>query len=305
MDAKAKTTEAAGKEEASALDNGEATETKSAADTLEERLKAGLEEQEPDKPPKEEPEEKPPEEPEEKAEDDGGDKKHPEESGVEEGELTAEEMAGLSARAQKKVNERIHELNIRRKDAEAKTEQTEARLKDLEKKLQDEAILAAMKQGLDPDYITPEEAKTLKRFEQLRAMKRWCRTHRDGYEGSGDNEDPSWTAEKVAETEAEVEDELLEIGGDAQRLLRERTKQMRDDMAAGRKLRLEKAHAPAKSSKPDPKPPRLPDAAGATRKAPVSTAAKPKPEFDAKEFNEGGADKNALEKQYEKIFGSG
>jgi hypothetical protein len=84
----------------------------------------------------------------------------------------------------------------------------------------------------------------------------------------------------------------------------ERAKQMREDMASGRKTREAlSVKREALPKKVDPKPPKLPESGGATRKPPVSAGNKGKAVFDSKEFNESGADKAALEKQYEKIFG--
>ena len=109
------------------------------------------------------------------------------------------------------------------------------------------------------------------------------------------------TAADVAEREGAVEDELLDMGGSSGSLWMERAKLMREDMAAGRKLRLDRAKKP--KGTPDPKPPRLPEAAGATHRPPVSAGSKGKATFDKKEFSEAGGDESALEKQYDKIFG--
>ncbi len=303
MDAKAGNTEAAGAGEVDrTTDDGQqttdggGTETGKAVDTLEGRLKAGFVGEDASQEAADL-DNKPPKVPDES---DESDKSDGSEEGAE-GEIKEGEVEGLSAKAQAKINERIHELNIKRKNAESEAEQTKARLKDLEVKIQDEHVLAVMKLGLDPEYVTAEEAKTLNRFENLRAWKKWFRTHRDGYEGADPKE--NMTAQEVAEREAAVEDELLDVAGPARTLWLERTKQMREDMAAGRKLRIEKASKP-KPKTPDPKPPKLPETNGATRKPPVSAGSKGKAAFDPKEFQAAGGDKDALEKQFEKIFGA-
>jgi hypothetical protein len=240
--------------------------------------------------------------------------KEPEEDGdqdLAEGKIQDGEIKGLSPEIQAKVNARIHKVNIKRKNAEAKTEQTESQLKVLSGKIQDANIQAAMRLGFDPNYITADEAKTLNRFENLRAWRKFLRVHRAGYEGSGTKEDPSMTAEEVAEREAAIEDELMDIGGTARALAMERLALKDADAAVGRKLRLAKTNggktspdAKATGDKPrkvNPKPPTLPSG-GATRRPPVSAAGARKSGFDKKEFTEGGADKTALEKQYENIF---
>jgi len=311
MDAKAGTTETASAAAATTdkTDDGEGTKTGNAVRTIEERLEAGLKEVEDrrrktDDGPEEDAGRQTPDDSPEKppVEEGDGPEKPPKEGN--DGEIEEGEIEGLSAKAQAKINARIHELNIKRKNAEAKAEQTEAQLKALDGKVRDENVQAVMKMGIDPEYINADEAKTLNRFENLRAWKKWLRTHRDGYEGAGTKEDPSMTVAEVAEREATIEDELLDVAGPARTLWLERSKQMREDMALGRKTRLaETAKRDAPAKKLDPKPPKLPEANGATRRPPVSAGSKGKAVFDKKEFNESGADGSALEKQYEKLFG--
>jgi len=319
MDAKAEDTKTAGADEAGRkTDDGRQTtdgtgaKTGNAVRTIEERLEAGLNKARGTKDEAPVPEDKPPAEPD--AETDDGrqttddslekppDRQSPDEGA--EGEIKDGEVEGLSAKAQAKINARIHELNIKRKNAEAKAEQTEAQLKALDGKVRDENVQAVMKMGIDPEYINADEAKTLNRFENLRAWKKWLRTHRDGYEGAGTKEDPSMTVAEVAEREAVIEDELLDVAGPARTLWLERSKQMREDMAVGRKTREAlSVKREASTKKLDPKPPKLPEANGATRRPPVSAGTKGKAVFDKKEFNESGGDRSALEKQYEKLFG--
>ena len=318
MDAKAEDTETAGAGEAGRTTDagrqttdGAGAKTGNAVRTIEERLEAGLQKvrgepdggrQTTDDSPEEVAARSAP--PTKETGDETDPENKPPEEKPDDGEIADGEVEGLSAKAQAKINERIHELNIKRKNAEAKAEQTEAQLKALDGKVRDENVQAVMKMGIDPEYINADEAKTLNRFENLRAWKKWLRTHRDGYEGAGTKEDPSMTVAEVAEREATIEDELLDVAGPARTLWLERSKQMREDMALGRKTRLAeiaKRDAPAK--KLDPKPPKLPEANGATRRPPVSAGTKGKAVFDKKEFNESGADGSALEKQYEKLFG--
>ena len=241
---------------------------------------------------------------EDKADDDGAE---------DDGEIKDGEVEGLNPKAQAKINKRIHALNIKRKNAEAKTEQTESQLTDLGKKIQDASIQAAMKMGFDPNYISTEEAKTLNRVEQLRAWKKFLRANRGGYEGDGTKDFPSKTPEQVAEQEAEIEDELLDIGGPARAMALERMALKDADAAVGRKIRLDqqllggagKSITGLPPKKVNPKPPRLPESNGATRRPPVSTASKVKPVFDKVEFNKAGGDKAALGKAYDKLYGAG
>ncbi len=220
----------------------------------------------------------------------------------EDGEIKDGDVEGLSAKAQAKINARIHELNIKRKNAETRAEDAETRAKVLESRYKDENVQAVTKLGLHPDYFTDGEAKTIKRFHDLRGWKKWLSTHREGYEGSDDKYDPSMSAAKVAEHEAAVDDELLDIAGPARTLWLERSKQMEEDRTRGREARLADAKRKKSGIKPALKPPTLPTRSGATRKPPVS-GARGKAGFDETEFKKDGAGKDALEKQYEKIFG--
>jgi hypothetical protein len=238
----------------------------------------------------------------EEADDDAGE----DEAAGEDGEIKEGEVEGLSPQAQAKINKRIHKLNIRRKDAETKAEQTESQLKALSAKLQDENVQAAVRRGFDPNYITAEDAKTLNRAENLRAWRSFYRAHREnGYEGSGKGDDQSLTAAEVAMRLDAVEDELLDIGGSARALAQERLALKDADAAVGRAIRLGKK-APAGNAPPkkvNPKPPKLPTGGdSASRRPPVSAGGKRKPTFDKGEFDKDGADKPALEKQYESIY---
>jgi hypothetical protein len=224
------------------------------------------------------------------------------------GEIKEGEVEGLSPQAQAKINKRIHKLNIRRKDAESKAEQAESQLKALNERIKDENVQAAIRLGFDPNYINAEDAKKLNRVENLRAWRSFYRAHREnGYEGSGEGDDRSLTAVEVARRLDAVEDELLDIGGSARALARERLALKDADAAVGRAIRLgRQAPAGAGNAPPkkvNPKPPRLPAGGdSASRRPPISAGAKNKPAFDKGEFEKDGGDKNALEKQYQGIY---
>lgn len=227
----------------------------------------------------------------------------------EDGQFGDGELAGLGAKAQEKVNARIHGLNVKRKDAEAKAAELEGRLKEFDGQLDAAHVSLAVASGLPPEYVTAAEAKTLERYQKLRMWKRWCNAHREGYEGDGDKE--AMSVAEVAERGAAIEDELLDLAGPAQSLLRERAKQWRADAEAGRRLRLAREQGRKPGTAVRPKPPRLPPGGGAggggaARRPPVSAGGqKERGAMDDKEFAEDGADESALEKQYKKIFGDG
>jgi len=224
---------------------------------------------------------------------------------LDEGKIKDGEIKGLPSEIQAKVNKRIHGLNIKRKNAEAKAEQTEAQFKILNTKLQDENIQAAIKLGFDPNYGTAEDAKKLNRVENLQAWRSFYREYvENGYEGSGVKDDQSMNAAEVKRKLYAVEDELMDIGGSVRSKAMERMALKDADAAVGRKIRLEGANKSTTTppKKVNPKPPKLPEG-GATRRPPVSTAGKGKSGFDQKEFNNSARDENALEEQYKKIFG--
>lgn len=215
----------------------------------------------------------------------------------------SEAIEGVSAKAQAKINERIHDLNIRRKNAEAKAEEAEQRASGLEKRMEDEAVKAAMKLGVSPEYIEPEEAKTISRYNNLLSWRTWCKEHKAGYEGK----DGAMSEEDVAERRETIEEELLEIGPDARRIVSERAKQQHADMMLGRKLRLARTQASGAARKPKLKPPVLPSkpagaGTGAPNKPPISAGKGAPAAFSEDEFNKDGADEDALEKQYQKLM---
>jgi hypothetical protein len=223
----------------------------------------------------------------------------------EDGEIKDGEVEGLSPKAQAKINKRIHEINIKRKNAETKAEQTEAQFKILNAKLQDENIKAAIKLGFDPNYGTAEDAKMMNRVENLQAWRSFYRDHADnGYEGSGAKDDQSMSATEVKRRLYAVEDELMDIGGPTRSKALERQTLKDADAAVGRKIRLEGANKSTTTpqKKVNPRPPKLPENNGATRRPPVSAGSKGKPVFDKEEFNKSGGDKAALGKAYEGIY---
>ncbi|MCK9599136.1 MAG: hypothetical protein M0R06_08855 [Sphaerochaeta sp.] len=213
---------------------------------------------------------------------------------LEDGKLQAGEVKGLSPEAQAKVNARIHELNVKRKQAEARAAELEAKTVGLEQR-DAEAAREAIRLGLAPEYVSKEEVADLKRYEQLRMEKRWLTQHRDGYEGTGKDGDTELSAEQIADRQADVEDELSDLAPRMKALLRERSGQMLADMRVGRKIRMGSGANPTVR-----KPSALPGNGRTQPRGPVPRQTET--QLSAKSFSERGGNKRALEDIYESRF---
>lgn len=211
---------------------------------------------------------------------------------LEAGKLQAGEVKGLSPEAQAKVNERIHEINVKRKDAESRATAAESKVSELEKR-DAEVMRDAIRLGLAPEYVSKEEVAELKRYENLRLEKRWLAQHRDGYEGSGREGDPVLSADQVATREADIEDILADLAPRMKTLMRERGGQMLDDMKMGRNIRLRVGKKPATQRTPSA----LPGGGQAQHKKPAP--GREQAGFSLQTFKEKGANKTALQEMIE------
>ncbi len=243
-----------------------------------------------------------------------------------EGKIKDGEIKGLAPEAQAKINQRIHEFNVKRKNAQAETDTAKARVTELEAK-QGDIFIEVAKLGFAPDYVNKDEATKITRCDNLKAWNRWLGEHLgEDYEGSDPEKDPSMTAAQIKKMKAAVEEELMELSADVKSLRTTTVRLMQSDLARGRAARLaesgergpaiaggasadggvkKKTDDGAVKKKVDPKPPKLSGANGATRRAPLSAGDKKPPAFDQKEFKEQGGNKNALVNQYAKILGGG
>jgi len=223
-----------------------------------------------------------------------------------EGKIAKDEIPGLTESAQGKINERIHEINIRRKNAEAALAEREKefneakeRLKSLEMLSDEQLANVAKRTGLLPQYLEKEEGKIVEEYENLKGYRGWLRQHRSGYEGTGEK-DPSMSAEEVADQELKVEDRLEEIGAKARGTIERGISVIREDLAEGRKLRLaRKVKSAEKKFTPPPVLPKGKTSAGGPL---IGSAGKARATFNQEEFVKDGASGSALEKQYQKIL---
>ena len=232
-----------------------------------------------------------------------------------EGKIKDGEIKGLAPEAQAKVNQRIHEFNVKRKNAQAEVATANAKVAEMEAK-QGDLFKEVAKLGLAPEYVTKEEAAKITRCDNLKTWNRWLGEHLgEDYEGTDPEKDPSMTAAQIKKMKVNVEEELMELTADVKGLWTTKVQLMQSDMARGRAARLaEKADDGKAKKKTDDgadkkktvmTPPKLPGGGGATRKAPLSAGDRKPAAFDQNEFKEQGANRGALGKQFEKIFGGG
>lgn len=213
-------------------------------------------------------------------------------------EIQDGEIKGIAGKDQEAVNRRIGKVVARAKAAEERAAAAEKELTELKGKAEGGLLEQVRKLGLSADLVTKDDAQTLDRYRKLRAQKTWCRTHEDGYEGKG-GDDESVSAQAVRKRLVEIEDELEEIGASAREIQQRSDKRAREIWAAG--LKALSKPAASGGGKKVVKPPQLPSGGGAAAKPPVS-ARKGKESFDSGEFRKAGANKAALEKQFEKLY---
>ncbi|MDD8011873.1 MAG: hypothetical protein PHX05_00145 [Acidobacteriota bacterium] len=208
-----------------------------------------------------------------------------------EGAVQDGEVQGLSPEAQAAVNERIHGINVKRKNAEAQAKELETKIKELEAR-DAQVVQDALRMGLTPEYVTPAEVAQIKRYEALKAERAWLTRHRDGYEGSGAAGDPVLSAADVAEREAQVADELSDLAPQTKTLMREKAEQMLADMKMGRSIRTRRVQPKAGGPAPSVLP----------RAALKKPAPGKKPEFTSKTFSARGGGRAALEEMIASKF---
>lgn len=244
------------------------------------------------------------EESEESEEDDGDDEDAEGEDLIRDGEIE-----GLSERSQAKINKRIHKVNVRRKNAEQEAAQLKQRVETLEAGSSQEFAREAVRLGFAPDYLNEAEVKLLQRDDELRAAEDFLFENLDGWEdGEGKEYDGKTMRRRYREVRAEREG----VQARAAAIRMERGKQMRDDLAAGRRLREEGAKAP-ESGKPRPKasvadpakqparkkapiPPALPQGGASPSRAPKSTGSQTRRGFDAKTLVTEGVTQDSLQR---------
>lgn len=226
------------------------------------------------------------------------------------------ELPGVRAETQEKINKRIGKVTAKRKEAEeaaqaalAKAEEAEKRATEAESRLKDSELKEAFALGIHPSYLTKDELAVLKQDRELAKGEAWLLDHFDGYEGTDEKTDPSYSAKQIRTRYREIQEQRRPIAARAELLRSERLQQMLADMEAGRKLRLggkapsgaePAAAAPVKKALP--KPPALPGAGGSAAGKPPVSATKPSAAFDAKRVMDAGGGKEALAQELENLL---
>lgn len=194
------------------------------------------------------------------------------------------------------MQKRIDKLTAKRKELEEKYEDAESQIAQL-KDESESARLAALA-GVDPDYMDGGDAKQVSKYDELKAIRDWCREHVEtGYEGSGKPGDDAIEPEEIRKRLDLVQDEMIEIAPEAKRARDEARRRMKADLELGRKVRLKREEkrkaAKAAAGKKKKKSPAKVDQT-ATARPERSERSKKSEEIDRKVFEQGGRTSEAL-----------
>jgi hypothetical protein len=119
----------------------------------------------------------------------------------------------LPERVQERINRRIAKAVRKQREAEERTttltrerDELKQRLEQAEKRLNDESVREVFALGVDPEYVTAPEVKTLKRETELREWRTFLRSKRA--EGYRDGAGREMTQDQVLEMLDKVQDEV-------------------------------------------------------------------------------------------------
>jgi len=207
----------------------------------------------------------------------------------------------LSPEMQEKVNARIGEIVAERKTAEAARKALETEVQSLREAAEGHLPQVAARHGLL--RVSGEEAKPLKRYDDLRAWNAWCAKHlRDGYTATGEEGDTrSYTADEVAERKSQIEEELWSVAGKANSIVDSHVARLREVIALGEaELAKRKAAPGTRTPGKPPVPPRAPSVpAGSRPPVPPSNPGGRSGEFSSAELARRGGGRTALQTLYE------
>ena len=149
-----------------------------------------------------------------------------------------EDLKGLPEDVQARINKRIGKSVRKQREAEERAEAAEAEKQDLQERLdaleqdsaETQAGVAASRLGVSEVFLAETEAKIDAYERRLEQVEDFCETHKDdGYEGTGTEDDPSFTAAEIRARLRQVQRELRRDVPRARELL---TKQQARDAAA-------------------------------------------------------------------------
>ena len=152
-----------------------------------------------------------------------GDEGSGDEGSGDEGSEDDEGKKKLSPQLQEKIDKRIAKEVGKRKELEEKLSTSEEETGSLKEEVTALRSSAGAKAtGAHPLFFAENENEFDKREEKLLKFRAWARKNRNGYEGAGTDEDPSYTAEEIQERLEQLEDERQITLPKARTLFKER-----------------------------------------------------------------------------------
>lgn len=122
----------------------------------------------------------------------------------------------LPAETQAAINRRIGKLTREKKEAQEALEAEQAERERLAGEVSTLTAAVAEAQGagaeaagVNPLFLAQSETEIDRREAQIMQFRRFARAHPEGYEGTDETKDPSWSREEIAAKLAEMDDELL------------------------------------------------------------------------------------------------
>jgi hypothetical protein len=139
-------------------------------------------------------------------------------------------------------NKRVGKEVEKRKALEQKIAELESGLNEVKGKANPDVIKMSESMGIPAAYLNESETKLLAEYDKWREVRDFCRNHKDGYMGKGGN-DKDMTEDDIRSWLEKASDNLIEIAPEATALKRNKAKQLAEDAALGRKLRMERSTA--------------------------------------------------------------
>jgi hypothetical protein len=225
----------------------------------------------------------------EESDDDAGedDEDSDDDAETEDDEEPEEEESHRETRSEK----RISKLVAQRNELRDKLETTESRLKAIEGRVGDNL-------PLELDYLSDADAKLIRQANDVMQRKKFLLEHVGvGFEDPKD-ESKSLSPKQVAMELAELEGQTTLVA-DAQKLFSERLALQKEDLKAGRLLRLSREKLKKSPAKVGPKVAAQAGSAGSARKPAVSQS--PRRGVSVERFQKSGATDDAALRELEEL----
>ena len=158
-------------------------------------------------------------------------------------ESDSQESGKLFNEEQQQIfDKRVGKEIAKRKELESKLHELEESLNEVKGKSNPDVIKASESLGVPAVYLNPSESKLLAEYDKWRGIRDFCRNHKEGYVGQGGN-DRDINSDEIHLWLEQATDNLVEIAPEAKSVRQSKSKQLADDAALGRKLRLERSQA--------------------------------------------------------------